>query len=325
MLIYIVRRLLLGFTVLCGAIVVTFTIFFLGPSDPVGAVCGEQCTPQRAALITESLGLDKPKTEQFASYAKGLVVGRDDGGRVCEAPCLGWSYKQNRPVRDMVVEALPVTASLVAGGVIVYVLMALFWGVLAARHRATWIDRTIVTVTQLIGAVPYFVLALVFYLYVMVYYGLLPRSEYTSLFENPVSWFLGLLGVWLFWGTVASTGYTRYVRAAMIDTQTQDYVRTARSKGLSERTISVNHALRAAIAPFVTLVGLNIGLEFGGSIFTERIFNLKGMGNLAVSSFDNGDLPVIAGVVLVGCVFIVAMNLIVDLLYGVVDPRVKLS
>lgn len=325
MLVYIVRRLLLGISVMVGAVVVTFTIFFLGPSDPATAVCGEQCTPQREAIVVKSLGLDKPKTEQFATYAKGLVLGNKTDVRNCEKPCLGWSYKQNRPVSEMVMEALPVTASLIAGGVIVYVLLALIFGVLAARHRATWIDRSIVTGTQLIGAVPYFVLALVFYLYVMVYYGLLPRPSYTSPLDSPVSWFVGMLGVWFFWGAVASTGYTRYVRASMIDTQSQDYVRTARSKGLPERTIAVKHALRAAIAPFATLVGLNIGLEFGGSIFTERIFNLKGMGNLAITSFENDDLPVISGVVLVGAVFIIAMNLIVDLLYGVVDPRVKLS
>ncbi|WP_018155686.1 ABC transporter permease [Demetria terragena] len=325
MLVYIFRRLLLGISVMFGVIVVTFSIFFLGPNDPAGAICGEQCTAERYESVVKSLGLDKPKTEQFTTYTKGLFVGTETEVRKCDAPCLGWSYIQNRPVTDMVLEALPVTTSLIAGGVIVYVSIALLFGVLAARHRATWIDRTIVTVSQLIGSVPYFVIALLFYLYVMVIWGVLPRPEYSPISDGPIQWAIGMSGVWLFWGGVASCSYIRYVRASMIDTQNQDYVRTARSKGLSERTISVKHALRAAIAPFVTLVGLNVGLEFAGSIFTETIFNINGMGNLAIDSFNTGDLPVIAGVVLVGAFFVVTLNLIVDLLYGVVDPRVKLS
>lgn len=325
MLVYIVRRLLLGISVMFGVIVATFSIFFLGPTDPAGALCGEQCTPERYQTITKSLGLDKPKTEQFVNYTKGLFVGTENEVRTCEAPCLGWSYIQNRPVTDMVLEALPVTTSLIAGGVIVYVVLALLFGVLAARHRASWIDRAIVTVTQLIGSVPFFVLALLFYLYVFVIWGLLPRPKYTPISEDPLQWAVGMSGAWLFWGGVISCGYIRYVRAAMIETQGQDFVRTARSKGLSERTVTINHALRAAMAPIITLIGLNIGIEFSGSIFTETIFNLNGMGNLAIDSFNVGDLPVIAGVVLVGSIFVIVMNLIVDLLYGVVDPRVKLT
>lgn len=325
MLVYIFRRLLLGLSVLLATITLTFAVFFMGPSDPANAICGDKCTPERLVAINKGLGLDQPITTQYAKYVKGLVVGTDDGIRKCDAPCFGWSYFQNRPVRDVLFEALPVTASLVLGGAFFYVLIALIFGVLAARQRATWVDRVIVGGSQLLGSVPYFVLALLFYLYFMVFYEIVPRSSWTPPTQGLGAWFTGLIGVWIFFGVVQSTGYIRYVRASMIDTQNQDYVRTARAKGLSEGRIAVRHSLRAAIAPVVTLVGLNIAAEFGGAIITESIFGLPGIGRRAIDAFNTGDLPIISGVVLIGCFFVVALNLIVDLLYGVVDPRVKLS
>ncbi|YAL82006.1 ABC transporter permease [Dermacoccaceae bacterium W4C1] len=325
MLVYILRRLLLGLSVIAAAITTTFILFFVGPSDPASAICGDKCTPDRLESITKGLGLDQPVTTQFAKYAKGLAVGTDDGIRKCDAPCFGWSYFQNRPVRDIVFQALPVTVSLVLGGAVAYTTIALLFGVLAARQRATWVDRTIVGGSQLLGSIPYFVLCLLFYLYAMVFYEIVPRASWTPLTQNPWAWFTGLLGVWIFFGIVQSTGYIRYVRASMIDTQNQDYVRTARSKGLSERSIAMNHSLRAAIAPVVTLVGLNIAAELGGAVITESVMGLPGMGRIAILAFRNGDLPIISGVVLVSCVFVVVINLVVDLLYGVVDPRVKLS
>ncbi|WP_342803876.1 ABC transporter permease [Luteipulveratus flavus] len=295
------------------------------PSDPAGALCGRQCTPDRIVQIENDLGLNKPKTEQFVTYTKGLVVGNDLGGKKCDAPCLGWSYVQNRPVTDMVKQAFPVTVSIVIGGIVVYSTLGILFGMIAARFRGKPLDRIIVGVSQFVTSIPYFVLAQLFFLYAMVFYAIIPRAKYTSILDNPFSWFVGLVGIWLFYGTVLSANYVRYVRASMIDVQNQDYIRTARSKGLGERKIAISHALRAGIAPFLTLLGLAVASELGGAIFTEQIFGLSGMGRLAITSFGNSDLPVIAGVVVVGAVIIVFLNLLVDLLYGLVDPRVKLS
>lgn len=340
MLIYLLRRLALSVSVIFAVLVTTFVMFFIGPSDPAGAFCGQgtNCTPERIALIEKSMHLNEPKTQQFVEYMVGVVKGRDlgmgadEGGasqdtftKHCPAPCLGWSYRNNRPVTSMVLERFPVTASIVFGGMVVYTFFGLLFGVLAARYRGRLFDRVIVGVSQFVPSIPYYVAALMFYLYAMVFYAIIPRSSYTSLLDSPGQWFVGLLGVWVFYGLFASTAYIRYVRSSMIDTQSQDYVRTARSKGISERRISVRHALRAAIAPFVTLVGLSIAAELGGAIFTERIFGLPGMGLLALDSFNSDDLPVIAGVVVVSAILVTMGNLIVDLLYGVVDPRVKLS
>ncbi|CAG7573389.1 peptide/nickel transport system permease protein [Barrientosiimonas humi] len=329
MLIYLTRRVLLGLSVVLAAIVATFILFFVGPNDPTTALCGRQCTPERAAQIEQNLGLDKPKTEQFTRYVKGLVVGtkESDGGgaRDCEAPCLGWSYVQNRSVTDIVKQAFPVTVSVVAGGMVVYSIMGISLGVLCARKRGKWVDKLIVGSSQFISAIPYYILAVIFYLYGMKYTGLVPEATWTPLTQSPWGWFVGLLGVWLFYGAITSTGYIRYIRASMIDTQAQDYVRTARSKGISEFDVTFKHALRAAIAPFVTLLGLGVAAELTGAIFTERVFNLPGMGTRTILAYSQGDLPVIAGIVIVSSVLLVVANIIVDLLYGVVDPRVKLS
>lgn len=329
MLIYILRRLALGVSVILAAIVATFALFYLGPNDPAGALCGRNCTPQRITQIEHNLGLDKPKTQQFERYLKGIVVGTDsktdDGAQDCSAPCLGWSYVQNRPVTDEVTQAFPVTVSVVAGGMVVYSILGIAIGVICARFRGQWLDRVIVGGSQGISAVPYYVLATIFFLYGVKFWGIVPEPGYTSPFDNPWSWVTGLIAVWVFYGAYVSTGYIRYVRASMIDNQNQDFVRTARSKGISEYDITVKHALRAAIAPFLTLVGMGVAIELTGAIFTETIFGLPGMGLLGFRSSQTGDLPTISGVVIVGSVLIVLANLLVDLLYGVVDPRVKLS
>ncbi|WP_431842581.1 ABC transporter permease [Calidifontibacter indicus] len=329
MLVYILRRLLMTLSVMLAAVTFTFAIFFLGPNDPAGNLCTRNCTPARIAEIEKSMGLDKPVPQQYAEYMKGLATGRTitSGGfeKKCDAPCLGWSWVQDRPVKDMVFQALPVTLSIVVGGTVVYTIFGLLFGVVAARNRGNWLDRLIVGITQFVPSVPYYILALLFYLYFMVLNPILPRAQYTSPFENPWDWFVGLIGVWMIYGLIQATSYVRYVRASMIDNLSGDFVRTARSKGLSERKVLISHALRAAMAPFMTLVGLNIAADLSGAVFTERIFNLKGMGDLAIRSFDQQDLQVISGVVLVGALFVSIGNLVVDLLYGVVDPRVKLS
>ncbi len=331
MLVYILRRLALSAAVLFTVVLITFVVFFLGPSDPAGAICGDSpsCTPERVAQIAASLGLDVPMHQQFTDFVGGIFMGREitNGGftKVCEAPCLGWSHYRNAPVSDLVMDAFPVTASLVFGGMIVYVTLALIAGVVTAKYRGTLLDRVIVGLSQFLSSIPYYVCALIFFLYAMVLTELVPRAQWVEPWKDPKAWFLGLLGVWLFYGTWASAGYIRYVRASMIDTQNADYVRTARSKGLREVSVSYKHALRAAIAPFVTLVGISVAGELMGAIFTEKIFGLPGMGKLAIDSFGHDDLPVIAGTVLLGAVLVTLGNLIVDLLYSVIDPRVRLQ
>ncbi|NHN55034.1 ABC transporter permease [Calidifontibacter sp. DB0510] len=330
MLVYIIRRILLMISVVFAAVTLTFVLFFLAPNDPAGAICASpNCSPARIAEIEKSMGLDRPKVQQYGEYMKGIVAGRDitSGGFKyrCDAPCLGWSWIQNQSATDMVKLAFPVTVSIMLGGVVVYSILGLLGGVIAARNRGNWLDRLIVAISQFVPSIPYYILALLFYLYLMVLHPILPQSDYTSPFDNPVAWATGLLGVWFIYGVIQSTAYVRYVRALMIDSLSGDFVRTARSKGLSERKVVINHALRATMAPFLTLVGLNIAADLSGAVFTESIFGLNGMGRLAIQSFNQSDLQVISAVVVVGAVVVSLGNLIVDLLYGLVDPRVKLN
>jgi peptide/nickel transport system permease protein len=167
--------------------------------------------------------------------------------------------------------------------------------------------------------------ALLISLYLTIIYPILPRSGYTPLTENPGKWFMGLLTPWLVLGIYSCTQYARFSRGSMVETLSEDFIRTARAKGLSDRVVTYKHALRSGLIPVVTIFGLDIASSLAGAIFTERIFDLPGLGNLVIESLNNYDLPVIMGTVLIASVFLVAMNFIVDIAYSLIDPRVRLA
>ncbi|RNI18057.1 ABC transporter permease [Flexivirga caeni] len=332
MIVYLARRILLAISVLLATIVLVFGLFFTGPAKDAVAyqLCGTHCTNARVKTINQGLGLNEPVVKQFGDYVKGIVVGRDitnNGSFVghCDAPCLGWSYIQQESATTMIKQALPVTLAIVFGSAVIFIPGGLILGVLSGRTRGSPLDRIIVGVSQVIGNVPYYAVALIFNLYLIFDWHILPGTQYVPLTQNAGKWFIGFLGIWIIYGLFNSTYYVRFVRAFMINTLSADYVRTARSKGISERRVVWVHALRATFAPYLTLIGLDIGTSLSGAIFTEQIFGVQGLGLLAIRSLGQSDLPVISATVLVGAAFIVVANLIVDLLYVVVDPTVKLS
>ena len=332
MIVYIARRLLLAISVLFATIVLTFGLFFTGPAKDGVAyqICGTKCTNQKVHDINHSLGLDKPVVDQFGTYIKGLVAGRDitNDGQVtghCDAPCLGWSYVQSQSVTDQVKQVMPVTFAIVFGGMLIYIPLGLLLGVVCGRNRGSPLDRFLVGASQLISATPYYAVALLLNLYLIFTWKILPATGYTPLTDDPGAWFKGFISIWIIFGLFASMAYVRFVRAFMINTLSSDFVRTARSKGISERRVVWRHALRATIAPYLTLIGVEVALQLSGSIFTEQVFNVRGIGRLGLDAISTNDLPVIAGTVLVGATFIVLGNLIVDLLYVAVDPTVKLT
>lgn len=332
MIVYIARRLLLAISVLFATVVLTFGLFFTGPAKQAVAyqLCGTHCTTAVVKATNHRLGLDQPVIDQFGQYVKGIVVGRDiksDGEVIahCDAPCLGWSYIQQQSATDMVKVAMPVTFAIVFGSAVIFIPLGLILGVISGRLRGSPIDRIVVGISQVISNVPYYAVALILNLYLIFQWHLLPGTQYVPLTQDFNQWFVGFLGIWLIFGLFNSMLYVRYVRTFMINTLSADYVRTARSKGISERRVIWDHALRATLAPYLTLIGLDIGVSLSGAIFTERIFNVQGLGLLAINSLGQSDLPVISATVLVGAAFIVLMNLIVDLLYVVVDPTVKLT
>jgi peptide/nickel transport system permease protein len=322
--VYILKRVISAITVIIVTLLASFLLFFVAPTDPAGVICGARCPNQRYLDIRTSLHLDRPVVEQFGEYVQGLVVGRDmHVGSLtvhCSAPCLGYSFTLGEPVTTLLAQAVPVTVSIVIGGAVVYLVVGVFTGSVAARRRGTYIDRAVVGTSLTVNSIPYFVYALIIALYLTI----LPPSAYHPFLQNPIAWAGGLVAAWLTLGTSNAAQYTRYSRNSMIESLSEDYVRTARAKGISERRVVYRHGLRAAITPIATIFGLDLALQITNTIFTETIFGLPGLGLLTVRSFGQFDLPVLMGTVLVGATVLVAMNLVVDLLYTVLDPRVRL-
>lgn len=328
MFIYIARRVLMAISVLLVVLVATFLLFFAGPADPAQAMCGEtRCTTQRLEDIRRSLGTDRPVAVQFAEYFKGIFNGREvyQSGtpKQCTAPCLGYSFRTGVEVKEAIGTRFPNTALLAVMTMVIFLLVGVTTGVIAARVRGSALDRGIVGFSQVYGAIPSYITGLLFALYFTVLYPILPRYANRNL--GLVPWVAGLVAPAIILGLFYATGYVRYARASMVDTLAQDYVRTARSKGIAERVVVYKHALRAALSPVVTILGLDMAGLLSGTLITERIFGVDGIGNFAIEALRNDDLPIIMGTVLVGCVLVVLMNLLVDIGYSFLDPRVRLS
>lgn len=328
MLTYILRRVALAISVILATLVASFLLFFAGPADPAQAMCPEQhCSADRLNGIRENLGLNRPLPVQFGEYFSGLFVGRDftvAGDKVeCSAPCLGMSFLTNRPVTEEIFSRFPATILVTIGAVLIFLTVGVLIGVIAATVRGSRLDKFLVGGSQVFGSIPYYILALLFALYTTRLYPIFPQTG--SLSDGLLPYLPGLIAPWLILGTVYATGYARYTRNSMIESLSMDYVRTARSKGIPERVVVGRHALRAALSPVVTILGMDIATLLGGTLITERIFEIDGIGRRALSALGQDDLPVIMGIVLTTAVIVVTMNLIVDIAYSYIDPRVRLS
>ena len=328
---YLVRRLISGVLVLLVVSISVFALFFYGPSDPALAYCPEtRCTPARLETIRTTLGLNEPAPQQYAAYMGDIVTGGEFKlGSIaidCPAPCLGVSFKLRIPVAEYLFERFKATLSLAIGGAVIFVTVGLTMGIYAARQRGTVTDKAIVGASLFINAIPYYLLALLAYLFLINQWAVFPESGYFGpIDEGPLAWVKGMLLAWVVLGLAYSTQYARFSRGSMIESLNEDYVRTARAKGLSERRVTVRHGLRAAIVPVVTIFGLDFAYLLAGTIFTERIFDIQGIGLSALDAISGKDLPVISATVLIASAFIVVANVIVDVVYSVIDPRVRLT
>jgi peptide/nickel transport system permease protein len=328
---YVVRRVISGILVLIVISMAVFALFFYGPSDPALAYCPEtRCTPQRLDNIRTQLKLDRPVVEQYADYMKGIVAGNDfQAGEIsikCSAPCLGVSFKLRVNVTDYLISKFPATLSIALGGSVIMLVIGVSSGIFAARRRGTVADKSVVGVSLVVNAIPYYLLALLAYLLLISQWGIFPESGYHPILKDgPVAWAKGLLLAWLVIGVSSSTQYARFSRGSMIESMNEDYVRTARAKGLSDRRVTMRHALRAAIVPVVTIFGLEFAYLLAGTIFTEKIFDIQGIGLTGLQAIGTKDLPIIAATVLIGSAFIVVANIVVDIIYSVIDPRVRLT
>jgi peptide/nickel transport system permease protein len=328
---YIVRRLVSAFLVVVLTSMIVFLLFFKGPSNPAQPLCdlNGKCTPEKLALLTEQLGLNDSVVHQYGIWAGGIFHDREiDFGATyhCDAPCLGISYRTRGEVTSELFQKLPATISIAIGGSVIYLTLGVLLGTIAARRRGTAVDRSLVAFSVFVSAIPYYVIALLVWIYVSLQWKLIEDTSYHPLTQDPVHWFSGLLLPWLAIGLTSSTSYARYSRGQMVETLGEDYIRTAVAKGVPNGGVVVRHALRAAIVPIITIFGLDFAFLLTGTIFTEQIFQIDGIGRWGIQAlFSPSDFPVVSATVLVTAVVIVLANLIVDLLYAVIDPRVRLT
>ncbi|MFJ8311873.1 MULTISPECIES: ABC transporter permease [unclassified Streptomyces] len=324
---YLGRRILGVIGVLIAIAAVTFTIFYVLPSDPAAAACGKSCSADRLEAIRAHMGLDQPVWRQFWDFASGIFTGRTMGtGQYtlhCAFPCLGYSYENSESVWSLLMNRLPVSASLALGAAVLWLLLGLSAGVVAALRKDTFTDRALMVGAVAAASLPvYFTSVMLIYGLIRVA-GLLPYPQYVSLASDPVHWASNLLLPWIALAILYAAMYARQSRSSMIETMAEPYIRTARAKGLPRRTVVVKHGLRSAMTPILTLFGMDLGGLLAGAVITESIFGLPGIGRLFYNALSTGDQPVILGVTLLAAAFIVVANLAVDLLYAVVDPRVR--
>jgi peptide/nickel transport system permease protein len=319
---FIIRRLLWMVVLLLVISFLTYVIFYTLPAaDPAALRAGRQPSPELLKSIRESLGLDKPWYVQYWKYLQRLVFHFD----------FGYSYQNNVSVGHLIFDRLPATVSLALGAAVIWILTGVAVGIISATRPRSFIDRAAMGGALVAISAPVYWLGLVsLYLFsadigkfkVPFFKG---AGSYVPFSQDPSIWFQSLLLPWLVLAASFAALYARLLRANLIEVMSEDYIRTARAKGLSERRVVLRHGVRSAITPIVTAAGLDIGVLLGGAILTESVFNIPGIGRLAFDSIQNSDLPMIQGTVLLGAFFIIFANLVVDVIYAFLDPRVRFT
>src|SRR4051812_25264522 len=349
MLAYVIRRIFIGVIMLLVMSLVTFVLFFASPVDPAQFACGKNCQPVQREAARKSLGYPphhgsvwekniKGPVKLWADFTKGIVAGRDfpadEAARKaapeqvvhCAAPCLGYSTYSVKTVNSMVSAAFPVTFSIALAAVILWVLFGVLIGVLAAVTKGSFVDRGIVGASLFAYAFPSFFIGTFLLRYIAIKFGWVSVPAYSPIADGgPLKWGVNLMLPAITLALLYMASYVRMTRAFVLESLTEDYVRTARAKGVTQRVVLFKHALRAALTPLVTMVGLDFAGVLGGAIITESIFNFNGLGKLAVSASNNYDLPVLIGIVVLAGAFVILANIVVDILYAFIDPRVRVG
>jgi peptide/nickel transport system permease protein len=317
---YIIRRLLWGVVLLIAVSALTFVLFRILPTaDPAKLRAGRLQSPKIIAEIRHDLGLDKSLLTQFWLYMKGIFLHFD----------LGFSYYSNAPVKELIFSRLPATLSLVLGGAIIWVFAGLAIGIISARRAGSRLDRASMgTALVLVSAPEYWLglLALFFFASDIGKFPILPGAgSYVGLTADPAKWFTSLIMPWLVVAAGTAAIYARLLRGSLIETMGEDYIRTARAKGLTERRVVLRHGLRAAINPIVTVLGIDIAILLGSAVLVETVFDIPGIGRLNYTAITHSDYPIVQGTVLLAALFIVVANIVVDIAYAFLDPRVRYS
>lgn len=325
---FLVRRILQGLLVMWLVTIAAFLLFFAGGSGPEAVarrLGGKSATPDLILSIETRLHLNQPLYKQYwyflwgSPHQRGLLQGS-----------LGHDFYYGLSVNHVIAQAAPITFSLALGSSILWLSMGVFSGIISAVKPRSFLDRFFTTIALIFYSMPTFVLGLLLLLF--LFYDLakanvnwFPAQGYVDFTQNPAQWAHHLILPWITLAVVSAAAYTRLTRSSMLDVLGEDYIRTARAKGLSERRVILRHGLRAALTPIVTQFGIDVGVLIGGAIVTEQVFGLQGLGKTAVNAITNQDLPVILGIVIVASGAVVVANIIVDMLYAVLDPRVRLA
>lgn len=316
---FLARRIVFGIIVMWLVATLVFIMYFVAPHDPARTLAGRQATVTTLHDVQHRLGLDRPILQQYGSYLWRFLRGD-----------LGYSYFSQEPVTTIVRQDLPVTASVAFGGAILWLLIGITSGVLAATRPRSIADRAVTALALFFYSMPTFLLGELFLLVLffrlhLLGFNFFPGGGYVGISSDPYQWIRHMILPWFTIALVTASVYSRLTRGSMLDVLGEDYIRTARAKGLKERRVVYRHGLRSALSPVVTQFGIDVGTLLGGIIVTETVFGLPGLGAQIVQAIDRQDQPVIIGIVILASAFIVLANIIVDVLYAVLDPRVRLS
>lgn len=326
---YIAKRIGGAVLVIAVIILALFLIFYTLPADPAQLSCGRPCSAEQLTRVKAFMGLDKPWYQQMGDYVAGLFAGRTFGtgaaAVVCAAPCLGYSFRLSEPVTTLIADRFPVTASIALGAAVLWLIVGVFTGVLAARKKDTWVDGTLMTLSAIGISAPSYLVGLLAVSLFALNLGWLPSGGYEPLSQDPAGWLYHLILPWIVLALLNAAPYTRIMRTQTLQELGQDYVRTARSKGMPENRVISRHVLRNAFLPILTLFGLDLGSLLGGAVLTERVFSMQGIGMLLLDAVNNLDLQVLVGTTLFAAVLVVLANLVVDICYSLIDPRVTLA
>ena len=334
MITFIIRRLITTVFLLVVVSIITFAIFFLIPrlagqnsAELAAQYVGRNPTHSAIVQMEAKLGLNEPLQVQYWRFLSGIVVGAhyNAGPSVtyCPPPCFGYSFRSQQPVWPQMVAALPVTLSLAIGAAVLWLVGGVSVGVLSALRRGTLFDRFSMGVALAGVSLPIFFTGLISLELFSYKWPIFPNVTYVPITTNPALWARNLVLPWVTLAFLYAALYARLTRAGMLETMGEDFIRTARAKGLRERNVVVRHGLRAALTPILTIFGMDLGLLLGGAILTETTFSLPGLGQFTLLAIQNQDFPEIMGVVLLAAFFIVIANMVVDILYAVIDPRVR--
>jgi peptide/nickel transport system permease protein len=316
---FLVRRIAFGIVVMWVVASAVFVLYFVAPHDPARLLAGKGATAATLADVKRRLGLDRPLIDQYGRYLWRLLHGN-----------LGYSYFNSEPVTTIVGQDLPVTASVAIGGAVIWLLLGVASGVLASVRPRSAADRVVTAFSLFFYSMPTFLLGILLLTYLffrlhLAGFDFFPGGGYIGPTTSIYEWFRHMILPWITVALVTAATYSRLTRGAMLDVLGEDYIRTARSKGISETRVVLRHALRSALTPSVTQFGIDLGTLLGGIIVTESVFSLPGLGQAILLAITRQDLPVIIGLVLLASAFIVVANIIVDAFYAVLDPRVRLS